>query len=205
MSLASASLRVLLVALFALAVANGAGATAFTLSSTVPFDDGNGTAGNLLPVANLAGTPDCLDGGCDLAGDDVFAFSVLVTNGIVDEVVVSVLVAAFIVDIGHFLDPDTTPSSRGGVPAPPSSTQARFDFDAPMLIAFATGDRLFVTYAAGTLVGGETANIGIQPDGAGSSFNVVGTLAQVPEPATAALVALGLAMLGAPGAVARSR
>jgi len=160
-------------------------AVSYTLSSTIHMDDGNGNVLDINPVYDDTGTTTCLDGSC--AGPDLLIFEVSVVSGSFEEIAGSALIA-FPAGAGYINGADTAPSTGavvGGV--------GRFDFDAPNL----NGDSvvLFISYAA--LTGTETVSFSATPVGFVLFNETGGIIAPIPEPGTAALLALGLVFVGA--------
>jgi hypothetical protein len=171
-------------------LAQGAWATAFTLDSALVVTDGTNSV-TINPVSNTAGTTTCAGGPCDLSGD-ILLFSVTVNSGVIDEIGASFLAFAFLSDAGAFNDPDATPSGISTV----GGTQGIWDFDAPNMNPGDTSDRLFITYAAGTLSTSFGASFMVQPSG-GLIFSNSGGLVALPAPGTIALLAgslVGLAI-----------
>ena len=113
----------------------------------------------------------------------------------VDAVQVAVASTPFFgnpVGAGIFADSGAT--APGSVSLPAFAFRADFDFGGDPLAAGESSTRFFVTFApAGTaLAAGQAASITLS---SGTDFTVQGTI--VPEPATGALLALGLAALAA--------
>jgi len=166
-----------------LAVAD-AQAVSYTLSGTIHMDDGDGNVLDINPVFDDSGSVTCLDGSC--AGPDLLLFEVSVVSGTFEEIAGSALIAAP-GGLGYLDGVDTAPSTGavvGGI--------GRFDFDSPNL----AGDslRLFISY--GALAGTETVSFSATPVGFALFNETGGIIAPIPEPGTAALLALGLVVFG---------
>lgn len=180
-------------------------ALAYTISSSVAFSNG-GINGTIDPVTDLSGTTVCLDGTCtSSAAQDWLLVSVTLNgdSGAIDRIDFSAAGVFAIVGIGHFSDPDETPTS--GVL--PSASIARFNYDNPNssalnLQAGETTDRLFAAFSPlGSLPGPGifpvispgTASFTISK-ASGANFSVQGSIVLVPEAGT--LLLLGGGMLG---------
>lgn len=198
----------------ALLGSSAAGALSYTLSAPVAFNNLTfGISGTLDPVTNLSGTAICLSGTCTSAAtQDWLLVSVTLDGGSnpIDRITMSVAGVSAIVGVGHFSDPDETPTS-GSVP---TLSQAWFDYDNPNVSALnleagETTDRLFAAFSPlGSLPGpGIVSPIPpfpvLVPPGttsfvlssaSGANFSVQGTLVLVPEPGT--LLLLGGGLLG---------
>jgi hypothetical protein len=191
-----------------LGIAGQAGATTFwTLQASVPIAMG-GVSGSIDPVGSFAGALGLTDVGGNLVpdeggavqGTDVFVVDITLSGGSasIDEVGITLGTALFFlnpVEAGAYADAGTAP---GSVLADDQiNFQGLFDFSGDTIDAGETSVRLFVTYSPeGDVLGGETVNFMIS---SGTDFTVQGLV--IPEPATLALVATGLALVG----VARSR
>jgi hypothetical protein len=183
-------------------------ATAFTLSSSVAFNNVTlGISGTIDPVASLAGANICLAGACGTdASHDWLVFTITLDPGsaAVNLIDASAAGVAAVTGLGHFTDPDETPSG-GSVPI---ASIARFAYgsnsppDAANLEANETTDRLFAAFTLGSLPG---PGVGPIPPGTasfmigkagGSNFSVQGSIVAIPEPGTLALMGAGLLWLG---------
>jgi len=191
----------------ALLASSAAGALSYTLSAPVAFNDLTfGISGTLNPVTDLSGTAICLAGTCTSgATQDWLLVSVTLNVGsnAVDRITMSVAGVSAIVGVGHFSDPDETPTS-GSVPI---ASQAWVDYGNPNVSALnlqagETTDRLFATFSpVGSLPGPGifpvfppgTASF-VLSSASGANFSVQGTLVLVPEPGT--LLLLGGGLLG---------
>ncbi len=184
---------------------SSAWALAYTISSSVAFSN-LGVSGTIDPVTDLSGTAVCLDGTCtSSAAQDWLLVSVTLDggSGAIDRIDFSAAGVTALVGVGHFSDPDETPTS--GVVA--SASLARFNYDNPNISALnleagETTDRLFAAFSPiGSLPGNGifpvippgTASFTISTAG-GSNFSVQGSIVLVPEPGT--LLLLGGGMLG---------
>jgi PEP-CTERM motif len=189
----------------ALLGSSAAGALSYTLSAPVAFNNLTfGISGTLNPVTDLSGTAFCLSGTCTSgAAEDWLLVSVTLDGGsnAVDRITMSVAGVSAIVGVGHFGDPDETPTS-GSVPI---ASQAWVDYDNPNVSALnleagETTDRLFAAFSpVGSLPGPGifpvippgTASFVFSSAG-GANFSVPGTLVLVPEPGTLLLLGGGL-------------
>lgn len=189
-----------------LGLATGAGATAFTLASSVTLSDPSSDLQVLfLPDNSVSGGSLCLAGVCNLA-DDFVVFRVQVTHGTppdpdVDEIRASVITLNSIIGVGVFTDPgDVDPSTGSGA----GGTQAIWDFDDPPWVNLTDGDLsdpLFVTYTNSSLLplaDGSTINFSVhQTGGVLYSSPPNTTLVTIPEPSTLGLTAAMLTGLAA--------
>jgi len=195
----------------ALSIASSsAWALAYTISTSVAFSNG-GISGTIDPVTNLSGTAICLAGTCtSSAAQDWLLVSITLNggSGAVDRIDYSAMSVSAIVGIGHFSDPDETPTS-GLIPI---ASIARFNYDNPNnsalnLQAGETTDRLFAAFSPlGSLPGpgfppvipAGTASFTISKAG-GANFSVQGSIVLVPEPGTLLLLGGGVLGLGFSG------
>ena len=187
---------------------SAAQAAGFTLSSSVAFNNVTlGISGTIDPVASLAGANICLAGVCGTsASHDWLVFTVTLNPGsaAVDTIDASAAGVSTVTGLGHFSDPDETPTGGsvpiasiarffyvGGTPPVPANLQAN-----------ETTDRLFGVFTLGSLPG---PGVGPIPPGTasfmigkagGSNFSVQGTIVAIPEPGTLALLGAGLLGLG---------
>ena len=189
---------------------SSAWALAYTISSSVAFSNG-GISGTINPVTNLSGSTICLAGTC---GSTVTHDWLLVTvtlnggSGAVDQFDMSAAGVSTVVGVGHFSDPNETPTG-GSIPV---ASIGRFSYDNPNisglnLQAGETTDRLFVAFSpVGSLPGPGipppippgTASFMLSKAG-GANFSVQGSIVLVPEPGTLLLLGGGLMGLGLAG------
>ena len=169
------------------------------LQPIIGFQAGTATV-NILPVTDLSGLTVALDGNVtDFISQDWFLFQIEVTAGSVTSVGAG-HPPVLAIGLGHFNDPDGTPSS--GVIEPTYDDMPEFFFAGGIS---GLSDRLFTTYYYGDLPGS-----GLPPfipagtvsfminDGMGV-YSTPTDVVLVPEPSTAALLALGLFGLAAAG------
>jgi len=189
---------------------SSAWALAYTIAAPVAFSNG-GISGTINPVTNLTGTTICLAGTC---GSTVTHDWLLVTvtlnggSGAVDQFDISASGVTTAVGLGHYTDPDETPTSGLN----PVTSISRFNYDNPNVSALnlqagETTDRLFGVYSpVGSLPGPGipppippgTASFMISKAG-GANFSVQGSIVLVPEPGTLLLLGGGLLGLGLAG------
>ena len=193
------------VATACLGLADAVAASPFTLSAPVPItgsEAGNpGVVGTLLPVGSgaLGQAVGLSDGDISFVTNDVLVFSLSLSGGstAVDGLGVgtnSIPLFSNPVGAGSFAD------SGGGNQVPSSVTasgvllSAIFGFIPDTVSAGETTVDLFVTYspAGSALAAGTTSNFMIS---SGTDFSVPALLAEIPEPTSLLLLALGLGAL----------
>jgi hypothetical protein len=190
----------------ALAAACWIGATAHT-AAALPFTvdapvviNGGGVVATINPVFDTSGSILLSDGTVapGFTGQDVFVVDVTVTSGTIDQIGITVGSPLFFLNpVGAGAFDDVAP----GVVAPTTVVadnvallSGLFTFGTP-LVGGDQSVRLFITHSPEfDMAIGQTASFMISPGGAGD-FTVQGTL--IPEPGTAALLGIGILILGA--------
>jgi hypothetical protein len=210
--------RALLVGLAGLAVsglaADRAGALAYTIDGNTSLSglqpitiNQSGVVGQILPVTSTAGTNICLAGSCsNPTAQDWLLFQVVLSTGsaAVDEIGGSSVGVSVVLGVGHYSDPNETPTAGQVV-----ASQGLIDYADGVvgpgnLEAGETTDRLFVTFNLGALPGPGLPALMIPAGTAsfmissGANFSVSGAIVQIPEPGLLGALAglLGLAAAG---------
>ena len=177
-------------------------ALAYTIASSIAFSTG-GVSGTINPVASITGTTICLAGTCGSTVTHDWLLVTVTLNGgsdAVDQLDMSEPGVSTVTGVGHFTDPNETPTS-GAVPV---TSIARINYDNPNLSALnlqagETSDRLFGVWTLGSVPGpafgpfpAGTVNFMISEANSANDFSVQGSIVLIPEPNTVLLLGAGL-------------